>query len=61
MKFSTYLEKISGVSIYPIISLILFVLFFVIVTLWIMRISKSEIEHIENLPLDDANINISKN
>ncbi len=52
MKFSTYLTQITGVSIYPIISLVLFVVFFVIVTLWIYSIDKKEIKRIENLPLE---------
>lgn len=52
MKFSTYLEKIVGVSIYPVVSLILFVVFFAIVTFWIFSIDKKEINRIENLPLD---------
>lgn len=53
MKFSHYLEKISGVSIYPLISLILFVTFFLLVTYWVFRIDKNELERIEKLPLDD--------
>jgi cytochrome c oxidase cbb3-type subunit 3 len=53
MKFSTYLEKITGVGIYPVISLLLFVAFFVLVTVWVYSIDKKEIERIENLPLDD--------
>jgi cytochrome c oxidase cbb3-type subunit 3 len=53
MKFSTYLEKIAGVSIYPVVSLVMFVAFFAIVTFWIYSIDKNEIERIENLPLDD--------
>lgn len=52
MKFSTYLEKISGVGIYPVISLLLFVAFFAIVTFWMYSISKKEIERIEKLPLE---------
>lgn len=52
MKFSTYLEKIVGVSIYPVISLILFVVFFALVTFWIFSIDKKEIKRIENLPLN---------
>ncbi len=53
MKFSTYLEQITGVSIYPLISLVLFVVFFVLVTFWMYSIDKNEIERIERLPLDD--------
>ncbi len=53
MKYSTYLEKIAGISIYPLISLLLFVSFFVIVTIWVLRLNSKEIEHIENLPLEN--------
>lgn len=53
MKFSNYLEQIMGVSIYPVISLVLFVVFFAGVLIWIYRIPKKEIEHLENLPLND--------
>lgn len=55
MKFQTYLEKIQSVEIYPIISLLLFVAFFTIVTLWIFRMSKESIREMEILPLDDKN------
>lgn len=53
MKFSTYLEHIMGVSIYPMISLLLFVTFFGGVLVWIYRMDKKELEHAEKLPLDD--------
>jgi len=53
MKFSTYLEQIMGVSIFPVISLVLFVAFFTGVVVWIYSIDKKEIEHMENLPLND--------
>jgi len=53
MKFSTYLEKITGVSIYPLISLFIFIVFFLSVVYWMYRIDKTEIERIERLPFDD--------
>ena len=53
MKFSTYFEKIIGVSIYPVVSLLLFVAFFIIVTYWVYSIDKAEIQRIEKLPLDN--------
>mgnify|MGYP003393702744 FL=1 len=53
MKFSTYLEQIMGVSIFPIISLVLFVAFFTGVVVLIFSIDQKEIEHMENLPLND--------
>jgi cbb3-type cytochrome oxidase subunit 3 len=53
MKFQTYLEQIKGVEIYPIISLVMFVAFFILVTFWIFSIPKKEIDYLEKLPLDD--------
>lgn len=53
MKFSHYLEQITGVSIYPVISLVVFVIFFTGVILWIYSIDKKEMEHMENLPFND--------
>jgi cbb3-type cytochrome oxidase subunit 3 len=53
MKFSNYLEQIIGVSIFPIVSLLLFVAFFTGVLVWIYSIDKKEIEHMENLPFND--------
>jgi len=53
MKMANYLVTIDGVALYPVISLVLFVSFFLLVSVWIFRINKSELEHIEKLPLDD--------
>ncbi len=52
MKFKTYLETISGVSIYPMISLILFTLIFGYVIFSTVRLKKNDIEEKSQLPLD---------
>jgi cytochrome c oxidase cbb3-type subunit III len=52
MNFSTYLVTIAGVSDYPIVSLIMFIVFFALVSIWIFSIDKKELERIEKLPLD---------
>jgi hypothetical protein len=54
MKFNDYLEKISGVGIYPMVSLVLFVCFFVLVTIWVFGFNKELIKRMENLPLDKS-------
>ena len=54
MKFSTYLEQIAGVSIYPVISLALFVIFFSIVVIRIFSMSRQEVDYLENMPLRDS-------
>ena len=47
------LENIDGVSIYPIISLLIFCLFFVALFLWVFTAKKEHINEVSNIPLDD--------
>ena len=54
LRFITHnLTGISGVSIYPIISLLIFTLFFAIVITRVIRMSKSEITELGEIPFDD--------
>jgi len=46
------LEQISGVEIYPIISLLIFFTFFLLVTYMVIKTDKKEIEEISQMPLD---------
>ena len=46
------LTEIIGVEIYPIISLLIFVLFFAIVIWRTFRMSKAEVNVYSNIPLD---------
>lgn len=46
------LEQIAGVEIYPIISLLIFFTFFVLVTYLVIRTDKKDIEEISQMPLD---------
>ena len=52
MKFINYLETISGVSIYPMISLILFTVVFVAVVIIAFRTDKETINEQSQIPLD---------
>ena len=54
MKFINYLQSISGVSIYPMISLVLFSLFFVVAAIWALKAPKGMVDHISNIPLDES-------
>lgn len=47
------LETIDGVSIYPIISMGIFITAFVLYTIWAFTYSKETINEISNLPLND--------
>ncbi len=52
MKFINYLESISGISIYPMTSLIIFVVFFSIVTFVTFKARKEYIDELKNMPLN---------
>lgn len=47
------LETISGVDIYPIISLTLFFIIFVVFIIWAMTYSKDKIKELSELPFKD--------
>ena len=51
MKFMHYIEKISGVDIYGLISLLIFVLFFTVVLTWVFRADKRKIKEMSEIPL----------
>ncbi|EGD34135.1 MULTISPECIES: cbb3-type cytochrome oxidase subunit 3 [unclassified Capnocytophaga] len=54
MKFiKHHMETISGVSIYPIISLIICFTFFVLLFWWVLSYKKKDLNEISNLPLND--------
>ena len=53
MKFKNYLETIAGVEIFPMISLILFVLFFVGLIFFVIKADKSYINHMQQIPFDE--------
>ena len=49
------LEQIAGIEIYPIISMLIFFTFFVLVTYMVVKTDKKEIDELSNMPLDDNN------
>ena len=49
------LETISGVDIYPIISLTLFFVIFVAFFIWAMTYSKDKIKELSELPFKEEN------
>ena len=55
MSFIHYLEKITGVDIYAMISFFIFFAFFIGMSLWAWRADKELIRKINNIPLDDEN------
>lgn len=55
MKFRNYLEAITGIGIYPLISLIIFTVFFALVTFYVIRGNKEHFKKLSNLPINDKN------
>lgn len=53
--FSQNLSSIDGVSIFPIISLVLFFVIFSGVLYWVLKKDKSYMESLANMPLQDNN------
>ena len=53
-----YMDSISGIEIYPIISLLIFFSFFVGLFFWVFTAKKEYIEKVSNLPLDNQKENI---
>ena len=55
MRFITHnLTSINGIEIFPILSLMIFVLFFAFVLTRVIRMSKAEVAELSHLPLNDA-------
>ena len=50
-----YMENIEGVSIYPMISLLIFFIFFLVLGFWVFTASKEYIDEVSDLPLDKDN------
>jgi cbb3-type cytochrome oxidase subunit 3 len=47
------LENIDGVQIYPIISLLIFFIFFAALFWWVFTAKKDYIKEVSNIPLDN--------
>lgn len=54
LKFvKNHMESIAGIEIYPIISLIIFFTFFMLLFWWVFTAKKEYINEVSNLPLDN--------
>ena len=48
-----YAEKIDHAQVYPMISLIIFFLFFVVLLIYVKKMDKKSIATLSNIPLDE--------
>ena len=51
--YKNVLQSIEGIEIYPILSLIIFVSFFALMGIWVMKAKKSYLDSMANMPLRD--------
>jgi cbb3-type cytochrome oxidase subunit 3 len=47
------METIAGVAIYPILSLLIFFIFFVVLGIWVFSYKKEKINELSQIPLHD--------
>jgi cytochrome c oxidase cbb3-type subunit 4 len=48
-----YMEHIDGVATYPMISLLIFFVFFALLFWWVLTASSEHIKELSEMPLDD--------
>ena len=54
LKFvKSHMDSILGIEIYPLISLLIFFIFFSILLLWALSAKKEYFSSVSNLPLED--------
>ncbi len=55
MKFINYLTSIAGVEIFPMISLLIFFAFFVVLGMYVVKVDKTKLKYLEALPIEKDN------
>lgn len=45
-------DKIQNIDLYPIIGLIVFVVFFILMLVYVKKMSKEQVDEVSSLPLD---------
>lgn len=56
-----HIENITGIEIYPLISLCIFFVFFIALLAYVARISKAQIRIMESMPLENDNEQVNIN
>ena len=52
MKFINYLESITGIGFYPLVSFLIFFVFFVAVSVYLLSTGKKHFDGVAQIPLD---------
>jgi len=57
--FKEVLQSIEGIEFYTIVSMIIFILFFIGMTIWLFKVDKKYIKQMSELPLNEENKEVS--
>ncbi len=52
-----YAETMENAAVYPVISLLIFFIFFVVLLVYVKKMDKQSVEVLSNIPLEGANDN----
>lgn len=52
------LSSIENIEIYPIISLLIFVIFFIGMFIWVIKVDKKYVDHMKEMPFNDEPQNL---
>ncbi|TAH42016.1 MAG: CcoQ/FixQ family Cbb3-type cytochrome c oxidase assembly chaperone [Bacteroidetes bacterium] len=55
--FKNYLKGIDGIADYPMLSLIAFFLFFIVMSIWLYKADKNQMNELAHLPFKDEKEN----
>ena len=50
--YTEVLRSIAGVEVFPVVSLVLFVVFFSVMVVWTVRLDRARLDEMSRLPLD---------
>ncbi len=56
MKFINYLESMTGIGIYPLVSFLIFFFFFMVVSIYLLQAGRSHFEEVSRIPLEKENL-----
>ncbi|MFU8859436.1 MAG: hypothetical protein ACNA8K_03335 [Cyclonatronaceae bacterium] len=51
--YKDVLSRMEGVDLFPLISLFIFLTFFVLLIMWVIRLNRGYIDTMANMPLED--------
>ena len=57
--YKEILQSISGIELYAIVAMVIFILFFVGIAIWVIKVDKKYIKQMSELPIEEDNKEIS--